>query len=555
MIRALFLSLLWAACGAVPAMAQEIQGSSFPGPGDVVAVLLGIALTWFFAYQAFNRPPIALEDLPTPPRYMATRGQFLLGAASFVALSLMLFGIIVAFYRELVPFAGIINAEWAKFLNEQIEKRLINNFVVVAFAVIIFFSAVNIEWRWNPLSLVRTAIHSWVSIPHLTSELMTHARSSIDVPADAIAQVLGNPEAPNVAEVDFAKSRRTIDRIWAECCYMVFWLARYAGLAAHATFFHEPTFNWALVKDDYRAAALALIPLKRESPTDPDYSAMVYDLTDRLHKKLCRLVACFLVYKNDSDSQIFAEARAFGIKVEPVRRVNPLPYCTIYLVGFAFAIFIGVTLSSIAYDVIVTRADLLSAVANQAPELMYRWMLYTSATYGAPIILILTARYLGWRVDPTHSASYISSYCLTIILSFPISVLTLAVMVKLIGTSQIAQMPFFDLVSSLLKWGIGASIITFYVVRGIDQEISTPVEHANLTGSLLLSKIAKSAAFGVILTIFVFPSAMTAVSHNATWTDEKLRAMILGTTFMTGLVVGLIRHFLPFWHAKAGHKD
>ena len=550
MAKTLFLAFLSTLGFVVPAFADATSDGSQGGLnlGFIVAVIFGAIWSAMFAYQAFTSPQIPLQDLPTPPRYMARRSQFRFGAASFVLLSVLIFAFIVLFYQQLVPFIRILNPHLADVVEATLDNSHPNYFAVAAFAAAAIWTAVSIESKWNPVWLARSVINSWVSIPHLADDLMSAARNSIQVPAAAIKDVLAWPDVAYVADVDFTKNRQSLDRIWAECCYMVLWLGEQSDFAAHQTFFNEPSFTWPSVNDDFHAAGLAIGSVKEGKP-DKRSSEIAHRLADGLHKKLCRLVACFLVYKNDSDSRVFEEARAFGIGINPTQRANPLPYIVVYIGGIVVAIFAGVTLSSAAFD-FVTHGSPLDTVINHS-DLIARWIFFGGATYGAPIIFILAARYLGWRNKPLSQSANFNFYFLTVVVAFPISVLALAIIQKFFGSHDARAKEFLDLVLNALKWGIGASILAAYVVYNVDCHIDALAVRAKFKIGSLLRKLGGSVGFGIVLMLVVLLQAMTAESADKTWQPNKLHIVILGTTFTIGFVAALIAHFSPYWLAHA----
>ena len=51
---------------------------------------------------------------------------------------------------------------------------------------------------------------------------------------------------------DFEKDRHSVDRNWAELCYVRLWLTRNLEQGSHNTFFNEPSFAWQTFESDFR---------------------------------------------------------------------------------------------------------------------------------------------------------------------------------------------------------------------------------------------------------------------------------------------------------------
>ena len=165
--------------------------------------------------------------------------------------------------------------------------------------------------------------------------------------------VAGHPDTPYVTVGDFDKDRRSLDRHWAELCYIRLWLEHYRAQGSHFTFFNEPSFAWEQLQADYDNARDRIAPLKRGDVTDPNIFADVAGKVEALRRQYCRLAACFLVFKNQTQKNALRDAKQFGVTITPdVPRANPLRYTAIFFVAIMIAIYLGVSLSAMSWDLL-----------------------------------------------------------------------------------------------------------------------------------------------------------------------------------------------------------
>ena len=74
-------------------------------------LVLGAGFAAYFAYQAFDSPPITLGEGPALPKYMTQPTQYRLGLILFVATCLLIYILIAYFHQSLIPIVGIINPD------------------------------------------------------------------------------------------------------------------------------------------------------------------------------------------------------------------------------------------------------------------------------------------------------------------------------------------------------------------------------------------------------------------------------------------------------------
>src|SRR5215471_14097998 len=138
----------------------------------------------------------------------------------------------------------MIDPELQTAINRSMTDGSLSYPLVVIFAAAVFVASLKFERDWNPLWVLRHALHGWISIPRLANALMMMARDELVVPDDARTVLMRDPDTSFVAIEDFEKDRRSLDRRWAELCYIRFWLEHFRAIGSHLTFFNEPSFAW-----------------------------------------------------------------------------------------------------------------------------------------------------------------------------------------------------------------------------------------------------------------------------------------------------------------------
>jgi len=236
MLQRFALMLLVTGTFSFPAAAQNVgasQSDAFPYMAQAALLLLGMAFAGYWAYEAFDTPPIKLGDGPTLPRYMTQPAQYRLGVIAYVGACLMVYALIAYFHRDLLPLVGAIMPELHKTIERSMTDGSLTYPLVVIFSAAIFVSLLKVEKDWNPLFVLRRVVHGWVSIPQFANAIMVMARDELLVPVEARAEVASAPDAPYVTVGDFDKDRRSLDRHWAELCYIRLWLEHYRAQGSH----------------------------------------------------------------------------------------------------------------------------------------------------------------------------------------------------------------------------------------------------------------------------------------------------------------------------------
>ena len=312
MFRRLSVMLLVSVVFAFPAVAQAldpVHPDTFLYTAQTVLLILGMAFAGYWAYEAFDAPPIKLGDGPTLPRYMTQPSQYRLGVIAYVGVCLLVYALIAYFHKPLLPLVRVLAPELYQAIDKSMSDGSLPYPLVVIFSAAMFVVLMKLDNDWNPLFVLRRVVHGWVSIPQLANALMVMTRDELVVPIEARSQVAGSPDTPYVTVDDFDKDRQSLDRHWAELCYIRLWLERYRAQGSHFTFFNEPSFAWEKLQSDYDGARSLVAPLKRGDVTDSSIFADVAAKVESLRRQYCRLAACFLVFKNQTRKNALGDGK------------------------------------------------------------------------------------------------------------------------------------------------------------------------------------------------------------------------------------------------------
>jgi hypothetical protein len=526
------------------ALAQAQPGAA-PGEGSAVhfiVFLAGLGLAAYWSVEAFARPAV-LADLPTPPRYMTRSRQYKAGLCAFVGLSLLFYGILAYGHRDALPAVRLLNPSLYEIFAKEVEGNTPNYLLIVALLSGAFLGLLKLEAEWNPLFVLRRLILRWVAVPELANELMQRGESALVVPPSGQAMVIGNPATPHVVAEDFRKDRQSLDRIWAELAYMYAWLDRQDEDGVDATFFAEPSFGWRQLQQDFANAAARVAPLKTGQGGDQPQFAAVHELVAAVRRRMCRLLACYLVYRHDTEEEVAAQARAFGIAIPDCACENPLRYAILYIVAIGVSVWLSVNFSAAFFD-LVHGAGGFAALA-QDPDLVMRWVGYSAANIGMPIVAILAARCIGWLVDPRRRGqSYLVSYCWVFLIAFCAAPLSLAGAVKLFGAPASAALPYLDLVLRSVKWAVTPALIAVYVVYYLDRRIDPRLPDVDREGSAG-ARLLNAFVFAVVVMVLVLPptASIHGTGQPPVWPDEKLRWVAIGTTFFVAFALACVAQF------------
>jgi hypothetical protein len=286
-----------------PTSLAEATSTFYLYCAHLAVLVIGLGYTGIIAANAFGRR-VVFGNLPTFPKYMTRRSQYLAGLWCFVLVSMLAYFLLVYLNSEVTPAIGAFYPELYKKVQPFIENGSPSYFLIVVLMALVFIGLLHWENEPNPIVIFRNTIQIWIRIPFLVQRIAYLVKNSLAVPAEAIDSVVGYDNTPSVHKDDYEKHPQTIDRQWAEVSYIKWWLDK-RNDDEDGTFFGEDSFGWIPLQDEYRACAKTISAARSEGNAgSQEARILLNDLAserlERLHPKFARLIACYLVYKNGS---------------------------------------------------------------------------------------------------------------------------------------------------------------------------------------------------------------------------------------------------------------
>jgi hypothetical protein len=511
---------------------------------DWIVFGLALGFTAWWSLQAFDRPVLDLGGVPTFPRYMTRSGQFRWAKGLFVAACLMIYALLVYYHKDLPEFIKAVKPDWAEPLNAVINQKDPSYLVAVVIASACFLSLLHIEARWNFLLLLRDICYSWASIPYLAKRISDMVTDGLAVPDEFVRSLPDEKKEWHISATDFQKNRESMDRAWAELCYLQWWISERRQQDSGTTFFAEKSFAWKEVSDDFRTLRLAIVALKQGLAAEDHDTAETMDKLTEHRGKLGRLIACYLIFMNSTREGLSLAASRLGISLAPKACDNPLRYLAIYLVALVMGVCAGVYLSAVAYDLIVGSPAGGAFLAQDFHD-VETWIYLALGDYGVPILGILTLRYLFWLNNPVRGYSIMVTYAWVFVISAVLSTVGLSIMAEFVASAAATSLTFAALCQHEATWSIGPALICVYINHYLDRQI----DHARPDiGRCSGEGMAWRAGYALLFTLLVVATALPLVGtirapSNASWELYKLRFVAMGTVFCVTLVLALVGQF------------
>jgi hypothetical protein len=544
MVSTLLPGILFFAVSS-PALAQQFDAMATAQLLDSnvlhwVITCFGMLWAARLAARAFNRPSVPVADVPTFPIYMTSRFQYQLGSVIFIVFACSFFLLLVRLHREVVGALNLLPLPVTipKQALQAIEEQSAPYLLVVTAMGLLYLYLLTKEAEWNFLLAMRDMIQRWISIPQLTGRIITQIRFSLRVPKEAIAKVVASSRG--VGKQDFRKDSNSPDRIWAETCYMRWWLTQGHDSGENTTFFSEESFGFVKLLDEFQRASS---DMERWKLGGAIVDLAIADLPQRikdLHNRISRLVACYLIYRNGSRKELCGAARNFGVDLSDPLPENPLRYWIVYAAVLTASVYIGVYISAIGYDLLTGKGLNFDQDQNRALS----WIMYTLCNYGLAIFLILIFRLAGRSFQLDLNQSHLIIYCWTFLVAFIAGPIGLTLAVHLFGESRFSEMPLHLLYFHMLRWGLGPALVAVYISYYLDRQTChdlPAVDHSSATSVWRLLNCFGFAAGNVFL--LLPPLLSITAQQNATWDTPKLRFVSTGCVFCVALGLALAAQF------------
>jgi uncharacterized membrane protein len=537
MVRSVPFIIIAALFVCSPAFADQAGDAATPDNQLMhwAITLLGLVAAARLAWQAFDCA-VPFASLPTFPRYMTSRVQYLLGSFTFVLFACGIFLLLVHENRQVIMLAPLVPAIPETIL-QAVKAQSAPYLIVIAAMGCVYLYLLTKEAKWNVLLMIRDVIRIWISVPQLAKQIMTQIRASLRVPEAAIPKVIES--ATEVVAADFQKGPDTPDRIWAEICYMKWWLTQRREAGTDGTFFSDDSFAFDPLIDESQVASITMIGWKSGTAPRLDTALFTQNLKG-LYNGFARLVACYLIYRNGSRKNLFFEAKQFGVDIPTPIQSNPLQYWVIYAIALLFSVYIGVVVSAIAYDFL----DGKGFVLRQDPERLQAWLLYSLCNYGLAIVAVL---FLRWMVSSSGggiSQSHLITYCWTFLVAFAVGPAGLAVAVHFFGQGPLYGMPYPELYSRMLRWGLGPALVSVYISYYLDRQAWSDLPDIDRSAATVWWRLLNCFAFAIGTVFLLLPDLLSLTApRDATWVASKLQFIATVTTFCVTFGLALAAQF------------
>jgi hypothetical protein len=488
----------------VPTQALTDQGSDtareiLPSLAHWTITLLGLVVAGRLAWQAFGRA-VTIAEVPTFPRYMTSRQQYRLGSFVFVLFSCGFFLLLVHENRDVIALAPLVPAIPESVLQAAKDQSA-PYLVVIAAMGAVYLYLLTKEAQWNVLLMTRDVIQSWISVPQLATQIIAQIRFSLRIPQDVLPKVIAS--SPEVVEQDFRKDSNTPDRM-AEICYMKWWLTQGHDAGDDATFFTEESFGFEKLMEEFQQASLTMSQWKSGAPAGLAASQITQSIKD-LFSRFARLVACYLIYRNGSRTDLRNEAGKFGIEVDAPLHDNPMRYWIVYIVVLIGSVYIGVTVSAVAYDVLEGKGLVLA----QDPNRLLAWVMYSLCNYGLAIVVVLLLRFAVSSLTGDSSQSHLTTYCWTFLVAVVVGPCGLTVAVHYFGQGDLHQMPFISLYYSLLRWGLGPALVTVYISYYLDRQSCSDLPDIDSSVGTVAWRLLNCCGFAATSVFLLLPPLLS----------------------------------------------
>jgi hypothetical protein len=524
----------------VPTQALTDQGSDaareiLPSLAHWTITLLGLVVAGRLAWQAFGRA-VTIAEVPTFPRYMTSRQQYRMGSFVFVLFSCGFFLLLVHENRDVIALAPLVPAIPESVLQAAKDQSAPYLVVIAAMGAVYLYFLTK-EAQWNVLLMTRDVIQSWISVPQLAKQIIAQIRFALRIPQDVLAKVIAS--SPEVVDQDFRKDSNTPDRMWAEICYMKWWLTQGHDAGEDATFFTEESFGFEKLMDEFQQASLTMSQWKSGAPAGLAASQITRSIKD-LFSRFARLVACYLIYRNGSRTDLRNEAGKFGIEVDAPLHDNPMRYWVVYIVVLIGSVYIGVTVSAVAYDALQGKGLVLA----QDPNRLLAWVMYSLCNYGLAIVVVLLLRFAVSSLTGDSSQSHLTTYCWTFLVAVVVGPCGLTVAVHYFGQGDLQQMPFVSLYYSMLRWGLGPALVTVYISYYLDRQSCSDLPDIDSSVGTVAWRLLNCCGFAATSLFLLLPPLLSLTApEGATWETNKLRVIAAGTTFCVAFGLALAAQF------------
>jgi hypothetical protein len=535
------------ACGEA-VMLEDVSNAVLSGKpenlipyADWVVLALGLSFTLWLSVKVFDQS-FKLADVPTFPKYMTRWGQYHLGQILFALGCALFYALLIHYHTDIATLAAVVQPETAEKIKTLTDQKNPSYLIIIAIVSAFYFSLFYVESKWNIIILFRDLVYSWIAIPRQVKKIMDLSIDELLVPITGREAVSASSNL-TVHESDFEKNEISLDRQWAELCYVNWWLQCENTNRRDTTFFSEEQFAW---RDSARRfeELRTIVSAYKTAPANQGVSLL--DLMTSISKQrhdLGRIVACYLVYMNSSRVALALKANQFGVDLEGKPSKNPIYFLAAYIACVLISVYIGAYFSAIIFD-LFNGISILDSINSQNLSDVQRWSALAFGNYGVPIIVILVIRSFIWRVNPIREYSISTAYSWILLLSALASTFGLSVAIEIFARESPDWSKLLTICEKELRWAIGPAFICVYINHYMDRQIDPSLPDIGSDGATAFRRVLIAVAFTIFIVLITLPSLTTIITTpTSVWVVSKLRFVALGTIITITLMLTMVAQF------------
>ena len=492
--------------------------------------VLGAGFASFLAFRSFRKRGIRLGDEPTLPEYFTRRSLYWLSAALYCLLVTVLYFLLTTNWLPLQPLVSTV----AENVNEgqlaDLFKSLDGGKLVPLIVAAVFLFLIWWDNRFNPLLLVRDAIHDAFAMPRKATEVYNALRNSrlADIDEALKKQIAGRLLIASIDPGDFEKSSATVEYKWAHSSVLFDQIQSYANQPSYLRFFSEPSLKWGDICIAYNAMSEQVAVWKQAEPHYTKTMNLIKDL-DHVESLLCRLLACLIVFGCGNDKEIWTTVRRLGGDIYEARLKHTYKYVLIFTAAITLGVILGRELSIVFHNSWIYPESKLA----HFDDATLRWTAYAILIYLLPIALVFVARSLAFRLGREESERNYGFYTLMMVIGFLVST-SASVLILELTYFRREDFSFLQGFVQHMRWGILPALVCGFVAYRMD----TPASESEPLSSLLSGALLRFSAWAAIAMII-----MLYATDDMTIGEPQLRFTIVGTTMLGVGFLGAVARF------------
>jgi hypothetical protein len=257
---------------------------------------------------------------------------------------------------------------------------------------------------------------------------------------------------------------------------------------------------------------------------------------------------------NSSRSALLTASNKLGIKLYQEALENPLRYSAIYVVALGMAVYFAVYVAALTYD-LIQGIPIRSAIVNQDPYPVWRWIFLSFGDYGIPVLAILALRNVLWKINPVRKYPALVAYAWIFLLAALLSSVGLSLTSEFVGKYADQWGQFLYVCQQELCWSIGPAMVCVYINHYLDRQIDPMRQNIGRASEHAMRRIGHAFLFTMLVLATALPSLPSIqASPQSSWDQSKLQFVAMITIFFIAMALTLIAE-LALTKPKANSND